>query len=337
MNAKTSMLIAVSVCSLLLTASSGFSQGALTPPPGPPAPTMLTLSQIEPRTPIATNTTPGDANNLFIISQPGSYYLTANVVGVGLESCIEILANNVTLDLQGFNLQGTPTNAYSTENNALYIPNAQTNITVRNGSISGWAQGVFSPTSTSANLVFEHLNCANCYQPATADSGMNILGPAVVRDCTFENDNYGVSCNGYSTTASSLITGCTANDCGVGIACGGTGVISGCTANNNAFYGVLMNNANAILLSGCAVNNSYYGVVINGAHNRVEDNHIAVGSGSYGIYVGGAGYTNNIIIRNSVIGGGGNDYYISGPQIIGPMITTAGTVTSANPWANFSF
>jgi parallel beta-helix repeat protein len=336
MNLKTSIILVAAVGSLLLTASSGFAQGALTPPPGPPGPTMLTLSQIEPRTPVATNTTPGDANDLYIISQPGSYYLTANLVAVGSENGIEILANNVTLDLNGFTLQGLLTNVFYTSNNGIYIPNAQTNIIVRNGLINSWSQGVFSLTSTSANLVFEHLNCAGCYNgPGYSDAAMNILGAAVIRDCTFENNYYGIGCNGDNTGAGSEITGCMANDGVNGIECGGSGIISGCTANNCTYFGIAVYNANGFVVSGCNANNDLYGIDVYGGNNRIEDNHVKVTTGNFGIAVSGS--TNNIIIRNSVMGGGSSDYLISGSQIVGPMITTPGTITSANPWANFSF
>lgn len=40
---------------------------------------MKTLSQVEPRNDVQKLS--GDAANLFIISQPGAYYLTANVTG----------------------------------------------------------------------------------------------------------------------------------------------------------------------------------------------------------------------------------------------------------------
>ena len=67
----------------------GFAQGPLTPPAAP-APTMKTLSQIEPRIPIT--------NVPVTITQPGSYYLTTNIVYSGSNDGIRIATNNVTIE-----------------------------------------------------------------------------------------------------------------------------------------------------------------------------------------------------------------------------------------------
>src|SRR4051794_19207170 len=75
---------------------SCFGQGSLTPPPGLPAPIMKSLDQIEARTIVNATNTPGDATNTFIISTPGSYYLTGNIMGASGKHGISILANNVT-------------------------------------------------------------------------------------------------------------------------------------------------------------------------------------------------------------------------------------------------
>src|SRR5262245_25481316 len=82
------------LCILNSHPSTAFAQGALTPP-GAPAPTMKTLAQIEPRTPISSAP--------FTISSPGSYYLTTNVT-VSTGDAITITVNNVTLDLNGFTI-----------------------------------------------------------------------------------------------------------------------------------------------------------------------------------------------------------------------------------------
>jgi hypothetical protein len=58
------------LCFFLVTlAASG--QGDLSPT-NAPAPTMKTLQQVEPRREISATNTPGNASNVFIISQTGA-------------------------------------------------------------------------------------------------------------------------------------------------------------------------------------------------------------------------------------------------------------------------
>jgi len=64
--------------------------GPLDPPAGPVTSTYKTLTEVEPRTAINTTNTPGDADSLFKITQPGSYYLTGNITGVAAKHGIEI-------------------------------------------------------------------------------------------------------------------------------------------------------------------------------------------------------------------------------------------------------
>ncbi|MDQ6631762.1 MAG: hypothetical protein M3Y82_08370, partial [Verrucomicrobiota bacterium] len=118
------------VSALLLTASGNalFAQGQLTPP-APPAPTMKTLSQIEPRTDVLKLA--GDASNLFIITNTGSYYLTTNIVGVAGKNGIQIVGGKVTLDLNGFAVMGAPGSLVG-----IYITGNSTNITVRDGIVT---------------------------------------------------------------------------------------------------------------------------------------------------------------------------------------------------------
>src|SRR4051794_30032159 len=98
----TRIWLAISVFSFPFSA---FPQGSLTPPAAP-TPTMKTLDQLEARMPVDTTHTPGNATTLFILTQPGSYYLTSNLTGVSGQHGITINADNVTLDLNGFVLVG---------------------------------------------------------------------------------------------------------------------------------------------------------------------------------------------------------------------------------------
>jgi hypothetical protein len=59
--------ILCAVISSFLLLPSAFPQGSLTPP-GTPAPTMKTLEQIEPRTPVDLAHPPGDADSAFRIA-----------------------------------------------------------------------------------------------------------------------------------------------------------------------------------------------------------------------------------------------------------------------------
>jgi len=305
--------------------------------------------------------TPGDSGNSFIISQPGSYYLTTNLTGVSGKCGIEIATNNVTLDLNGFALQGV-----SGSYDGILITGAKTNITVRNGTISGWGgMGVYDEFSSSVNMVFERLNVSACQR------GIDVSGSGVVRDCNSQNNSSaGIECDG------GIVSGCTANNNGyTGIKMLG-GTVSGCSAQNNLANGIYVasgtvsgctanNNGNGIVIncgtvSGCNVyNNATEGIAVTadskvigntcvgngaqvtgppailicGSNNRVEDNHCAA-NGTIGIQVGnGSSDTNNIIIKNSVSGYGANNYLTPGSQDVGPIGTAA---TATSPWANIS-
>lgn len=99
--------IALPICAAVIWLGAGSAlAGDLNPPAGPVAPTHKTLTEIEPRTAINLANTPGDADSLFKITQPGSYYLTGNITGVAGKHGVEIATSGVSLDLMGFTLTG---------------------------------------------------------------------------------------------------------------------------------------------------------------------------------------------------------------------------------------
>src|SRR4051812_13288192 len=110
------LLSLAAILTLLITRAA--AQGPLIPP-GAPAPTMKSLDQIEPRTPISSLP--------FNISQAGSYYLTTNLTGQAGTNGITISTDNVTIDLNGFaligvggSLDGISINATNHRNLAVY-------------------------------------------------------------------------------------------------------------------------------------------------------------------------------------------------------------------------
>lgn len=102
---KTKVVISVLALAALMAFSFSGYAGKLEPS-APPGPTMKTLDEVEPRIPVQS--LGGDANSLYVISQPGSYYLTGNITGEPNKDGIMITANNVTVDLMGFSLIGMP-------------------------------------------------------------------------------------------------------------------------------------------------------------------------------------------------------------------------------------
>jgi len=326
------------VCAVSLTASA---QGPLTPP-GPPGPVYKTLQQVEPR--VDVQTLPGNDEALFIISQPGSYYLSGNITGVAGKSGIGIRSSDVVLDLNGFALLGVPDPFSGIEAGSRRLP--YTNIVVRNGTVSGWGGVGVDIGLGKANVLVEHL------QVQTNSTGISISGE--IRNCRA----YG---NAFSGLIGSRILNCIANSNG-GIGISGNEIIA-CTANSNGGSGIAASSggfhaagvvrdceaslngdagifavSNSLLVTGnhLVFNNvnaspNYGEIASGGSNSRFENNHLEFGDGSAGIRIYDFALR-NVIIRNSTVGiPAANGYLIPAGNDVGPIGTAA---TATSPWAN---
>ncbi|HEX5398710.1 MAG TPA: hypothetical protein VFY06_06650 [Verrucomicrobiae bacterium] len=198
MKTRTSALTLMFVIYLL---PSAFGQGALTPP-GPPAPTMKSLDQIEARTPISAKTT---------IVQPGSYYLTTNIT-VTSGNGITIAASGVTLDLNGFGLISTENPAGTSF--AIQLGSGIHDVTICNGRIrggvtnnagvyggSGFGYGIYFSGNAPVNVHVSNVSISGCLHYGV------YLGDSTVESCTVRTvGSYGI--------IASTIRNCSAMDCG---------------------------------------------------------------------------------------------------------------------------
>src|SRR6185295_16419341 len=242
----------------ILAASGLLSAGPLTPPGGPVSSTNKTLLEVEPRIAINATNTPGDATNLFRITQPGSYYLTGNITGVSGKNGIGIAASGVTLDLNGFDLVGVAGSLAGVNT----VVNSLRNIAVVNGSVRNWGgRGVEISALSQVNCRVERvLASANgdvgiavnlngtitaCSAHGNGSSGISAGTSTAVSSCSaFANGGSGIGAtfgcsisncamyqntgSGISTSTGCTVTGCTAYDnSGDGIA-----VFTGCTVSN---------------------------------------------------------------------------------------------------------
>src|SRR5207247_5018841 len=105
---------------LLLAALAGVVHGGPLDPTAPPGSTGKNVITSLP----------------FTISQPGSYVLNGNLTGVSGQNGINVTANNVTIDLQGFELVGVP----GSFNGIAHTSGSVSGLTVRNGTIRNWGQ-----------------------------------------------------------------------------------------------------------------------------------------------------------------------------------------------------
>ncbi len=355
--------IALSLGLLGLGAVALCLAGPLDPPVGPVGSTYKTLTQVEPRIPIGSDTTPGDAQATFVISTSGSYYLTGNLTGQAQKYGIRVTVPGVTIDLMGFELSGVP-GSYA---GILAMTDAK-GLHVRNGTIRGWGSDGVNAEATRG-CVFDALRLMHCQSgirlgraatitdsTVTANTSYGITGDmSVVRGCTASANGS----NGISLSDGGVIESCTAtNNGGDGIAALFRATIISCTASSNANDGIFAqsgctvkqctsasNTENGIRVhSGClVVGNTCYqngsgagdgaGILGIGNSTRIEDNTVT--DNDRGIDVD---YANNFIVRNTARANTGGNFSVVAGNEFAPVITNPGTTfTNATPWSNFAY
>ncbi len=313
--------------------------GPLNPPPGPIQSTMKPLGDVEPRIAINSTNTPGDAANMFVISQPGSYYLTGNLaVGSG-KNGIKIASSHVTIDLNGFTVYG-----FAGSQDGITTSNVfQMGIKIKNGivrtfgldgidvagSVTTWPQsavieGVQSTDNADHGIRINDGQVRDCIVLKNGDKGLVAIAnqSTVVRGVTArENGSGGI----YTVLA--RIQDCVAEANGVtGIHVDNRGDVISCTSNGNStgFYV-----GSGSLRDSTAINNSAAGVYMTGlCENNSFRNEGALGT--FGIRINGTPRT--LVKGNQIVGfTTGVDGADATDLIISNYFTSCTTAISGSP------
>jgi hypothetical protein len=167
--------------------------GPLNPPAGPVAATGRTVDEIYNKIPAGGGgdgrvAVPGGGN--FIISQPGSYVLTGDIVVSSADNGLLINTDNVTVDLNGYAVRAT-----TFVTSGIVTSPGVRGVVVRNGRVNGFQNGVLI-NSGCQNVVLEDILVRSARSTGIFING----GTAVrIRRCTVQD-------TGLTTTAADSFT-----------------------------------------------------------------------------------------------------------------------------------
>jgi hypothetical protein len=289
------VLIAGAIIAILATrASAG--------PLDPPNPPGSTLPQVEPRAPIPPVGWAGTFP--IVINQPGSYFFTRDLTYTG-GLAIQISSSNVTLDLNGFTLDGA-----NVGSQGIAVSGQLADLTIENGNVRGWTlEGV--TTATNANnlavqSVFQDLKITNSYHGLDVDSG------AMVRRVTVEKDTYGIGIwdlgNRYEG-----------------------GLIEDCIASENVTTAIQVA-SNNVTVRGCVIDsNGGQGILIDHAFDVIDGNTIQGTDVGAGVTLSGTASKDTVVRNVFANNAGGAVQDLGVNNRIGPSDTTA---TGTQPWSN---
>src|SRR5438552_13108223 len=250
---KLSWGLSAALALLLLAALAGVVHGGPLDPTGPPGSTGKNVITALP----------------FTISQPGSYVLNGNLTCPACsagQDAITVTADNVTIDLQGFQLVGV-TGVKSGISSGGTTP--RKHWTIRNGTSDGFSSsGIYAVAvseSTSEDLTTTNIagdSAINAKDGVTvrnvtidniANYGMWLGKRAVVSDCYIEVS--GGSAWGIDAKDESMIEGCNVSGnltAGGGIQVTQGSTIQGCAVSGFTVIGIQVASAT---VTGCSVDN----------------------------------------------------------------------------------
>ena len=214
---------------------------------------MKRLDEVEPRTnlqatPAPTSVDTTNASYHFVINQPGSYYLSSNL-GVTKANGIQINAEDVTLDLNGFAISRAGGNG----GDGIQVAATAHRARILNGSLRGFAFGTNGGNAFSGprDCKFRDLSISGCTSTAIS------MGPGALAESCQVHDNTGD--NGFSSGFGSTLTNCVAshNTVTYAIFAAVGSTVTNCTASyNNCTFAIQLDSGSSLTNSNALLNTS---------------------------------------------------------------------------------
>jgi hypothetical protein len=290
MKHPASIVIAFSAIALLAYLSVA---GPLDLPVGPIAPANKPLAEVEPRTAVSAENTPGDADAVFVIDTPGSYYLTGAITaqaGDAGKALVEIASDDVTLDLNGFTLDGAGVADSGVRAGAAGSPVRR--VTVSGGTVLGATShgvslnaddvaviGLRAVGSGAGFVVVADAALATAPNASFVDwvasdnTGDGFIAPdnASFLRCEAISNGDATTGAGFSVGANARFTECLAvGNTGDGFVTGRASTLTRCTARGNGGDGVSVGVSSRVVGT-IATENVGIGIVANGTGVTVQD------------------------------------------------------------------
>ncbi|MCG8463633.1 MAG: right-handed parallel beta-helix repeat-containing protein [Xanthomonadales bacterium] len=225
----------------------------------------------------------------FTIAQPGYYIATQNLVLENNGSAgISIVANDVVIDLAGYSI----TRSAGVTTPSAIRHNTSNNITIMNGAIHGWSNGIHATSSNYARFI--NLKIYN-----NSNTGIRASHASIFKDVVVYNNDAGI----FMRNDNTLINVIARDNTTYGIQGLARNSIYSTTATENGEDGLSLNDDNLVQGGNYSKNGRYGLTHYNGGRIRgVTANE----NGSNGIYVQ---YRNQVV--NSVANNNGTDASLS--------------------------
>ncbi len=253
---------------------------------------MKTLAEVEPRIAINATNTPGDADaspSVFKITQPGSYYLASNMTVPSGKIGIEIAANNVTIDFDGFTMTGEAGSLQG-----IKPANPIANIKIHNGTIENMGSDGIN-LAWGADTIAQHHTVENMAVREVGGMGMYLLDGHVRGSRVKGTGGTGIR---LASALESIVSDTTVTDSGGAGISVRNGIVTSCTTSAATGSGIQVSNgivqnshvntcATGInvsrgIITGNKVEDCETGVYVNGTTNIRGNTIVKSGSGTAG-------------------------------------------------------